>query len=399
MKKVAIFTNHYAPENFRINALVDEFKKDLEVDVITQIPNYPHGDYYPGYSVFKKRTEDKDNVHIERLFAIPRKNNKIMLSLNYISYALTSFVYGLFNKRKVDHVLVYMTSPIFLSWGALRLAKRNQVKSTAYVLDLWPGSLIMILNIKNKFIQNKLYTLSQNIYKRFDHIVVSSPAFKDELVSMGVEAYRISYIPQHADEISEQPIAPVLMKDKLEIIFAGNIGQAQRLDLIVDAVACLKARNQHKIHFTIVGDGRYKTTLEHLIETQDVSEYFTLVGRVEPSKVKRYLENKHFGYVSLVNVSPINKTIPAKVQSYMAYGLPILAASPGALNDFVSEVEGGLVSEDVSAEGLALTLESALRINNEQWMSMHTKARDYACEHFDIIEGVKQFKQIMKEGI
>ena len=47
--KLTIFTNHYYPENFRINALSQKFSNDFDVLVVSQVPNYPVGDFYDGY--------------------------------------------------------------------------------------------------------------------------------------------------------------------------------------------------------------------------------------------------------------------------------------------------------------------------------------------------------------
>ena len=53
-KRILVYTNHYYPENFKINDVVRWLKDDNHhIRVITQIPNYPNGDFYKGYGVFK----------------------------------------------------------------------------------------------------------------------------------------------------------------------------------------------------------------------------------------------------------------------------------------------------------------------------------------------------------
>ena len=175
--KLVIFTNHYFPENFRINLLSQKFSETFNTTVITQVPNYPAGNFYKGYSNKENRNEVLNNVEIKRLKVIPRKQSSLFLALNYFSYIYSTYTFGLFSKIEADHVFVYSTSPIFLSWGALKLAQRRKVKSTLYLLDLWPQSMIMALNIKNKTLIKIMSKISLNIYKRFDRIVVSSKSF------------------------------------------------------------------------------------------------------------------------------------------------------------------------------------------------------------------------------
>ena len=88
-KRILIYTNHFYPEQFKINEIVDWLSEEGHtVRVITGIPNYPSGKYYKGYglqSIFK--TNYKENVVVNRLPLIPRGNgNYFMLVLNYLSY-------------------------------------------------------------------------------------------------------------------------------------------------------------------------------------------------------------------------------------------------------------------------------------------------------------------------
>lgn len=398
MKKIAIFTNHYYPENFKINELVEVFKEELDINLITQIPNYPLGSFYDGYSYRKNRTYESKNLNVHRLAVIPRKKNAMMLSLNYVSNATAMYLYGSFNREPVDHVYAYVTSPIFISWGALKLAKRNKVKSTLYLLDLWPASLIGALNIKNKWIIKWLNRISINIYKAFDNIVVSSNDFIEELVEFGIDESKITYIPQHANEILEEPIKIMPATERLEIVFAGNVGQAQNLDILVDAIEILKSESILDVHVTIVGDGRARKAIEDMIDKKDVREYFTFTGRVAGHEVKQYLENKHFGYVSLVDISPINKTIPAKIQSYMGYGLPILSCAPGSVNTLIDQVACGISCDEPSGMELANLIKSARNYSYADLSAMANQGIQYSKDNFDIIEISKRFIEIMKEG-
>ncbi len=398
MKKLMIFTNHFYPETFRINALAETFTKDWDVSVITQVPNYPKGDFFDGYGNFKNKHETRNNIEITRLPVIPRKNNSIMLFLNYISYIVSTFFFGMFTRKKADHVYVYVTSPIFLCWSALRIAKRNKVESTLYLLDLWPESLTSSLNINNKFIVKRLEKMTLKIYKRFDNIIVGSESFIDDLHERGLDRSKMTHIPQHADEILERPVNLPKMADTIKIVFAGNIGTAQGLETLVESVEILDHQNFKNVHITIVGDGRNKDNIIKMVKEKNLESYFTFVDRVPFEEVKHYLSENHFAYVSLQDKNPLNKTLPAKVQSYMAYGIPILGCANGEIPKVINKVQCGVCSDN-NASDLANLIKDISKLSQEEYTTMSYNGHRYSEEHFSLETISEAFLRIMKEGI
>ena len=96
---ILIITQYFHPENFRINDFAQEFQsRGHKVTILTGTPNYPGGDYYEGYGVFKKNRETYEGMEIFRSPLIPRgSGSSIKLALNYISFIFgsifTSFIY------------------------------------------------------------------------------------------------------------------------------------------------------------------------------------------------------------------------------------------------------------------------------------------------------------------
>lgn len=396
MEDLTIFTNHYSPENFKLNKLSQKFTSDFNVNVVTQIPNYPQGAYFEGFSLFKKREEKIKKVKVKRLAVIPRGNNKIMLTLNYISYIISSFFYSRFTKDKTDHVFVYITSPIFIAYAALHFAKRNKANTTLYLLDLWPGSLISMLNIKNKFIINKLEKACIKLYKRFDKIAVSSYGFIDVLESYGVSKEKIVYIPQHAEKVKKQK-GQKEINDKLKVVFTGNIGQAQNLDVLVDTAKILKNDGFEKVLFTLVGDGRYKKTLKEKIDKLKVEKYFLFKKRVDYSEIPTILENNHFGFVSLKKDETLNKTLPAKVQSYMAHGIAILSSANGEIPYIIDKANCGVSVKADSPQLLANKIKELIHIDKNELEKMANNGYNFSQSQFDLNKIVKQFIKIIRE--
>ena len=94
IKKLAIITPHFWPENFVINDIAKYFSKlGIKVTVITGLPNYPDGYVFPKYQNIKKLSISHLNkIKVLRFPIIPRKNgNTIQLAINYLSFVFNSF--------------------------------------------------------------------------------------------------------------------------------------------------------------------------------------------------------------------------------------------------------------------------------------------------------------------
>ena len=397
MNKIKIFTNHYYPENFRIND-ISRSLSDYEVSVVTQTPNYPKGNFFPSYGIFKRRKECVEGVGVRRLPVIPRGHNSIMLAFNYLSYIVSSFFYARFTKEKSDHVLVYITSPIFISWAGLKYAQRNKVKSSLYLLDLWPGSLIAMLNIKNKRIIRSLEKMCIKIYNRFDNIVVSSYGFIEVLESYGIDKNKIHYLPQHAEEKPKNKLSYNFDSKVSRVVFTGNIGEAQGLDVLLDVAELLQENNNSNIHFEIVGDGRYKETLENKISSKNLKSYFSFRGQVAKEEIPSILERNHFGFVSLADEDIFNRTLPAKVQSYMSYGIPLLASANGEIPWIINKAKCGFSAPAGNAKELYQVLLRANQATVEELEEMSENGYNYSASHFDKDILVEKLIKIMKEG-
>jgi hypothetical protein len=86
--RLCIFTNHFFPEDFKVNDIAFELaKRGNDITVITAIPDYPQGKFYNGYSLFKRKREKVNGISVYRLPIIPRgKGRRIEIIINYVSY-------------------------------------------------------------------------------------------------------------------------------------------------------------------------------------------------------------------------------------------------------------------------------------------------------------------------
>ena len=243
-KRILIFTNHFFPENFRVNDVAfDLARKSYQITVLTGIPNYPQGKFYKGYGYFKRRKEVIDNVTVIRIPLIPRGSSSLLrLSLNYISYAFFLTLYSTYIaiKKKFDVILVHHTSPIFLALPAILVKRLQKIKLIFWNLDLWPESVTETTGLKLKLLIKILDKLVSFIYENSDRVLIGSKSFKEPLLNKGVKVEKILYFPNWAEDIFvKHNLMPAELRkynipqDSLKIMFAGNIGAAQDMESVV----------------------------------------------------------------------------------------------------------------------------------------------------------------------
>jgi glycosyltransferase involved in cell wall biosynthesis len=266
-KHILVIAQYFYPEQFRINDICTEWvKRGYKVTVVTGIPNYPQGKYYDGYGLFKKRKETYNGMDIIRIPLVPRGKNAIMLALNYLSFVVSGFFWKSFTRIKADFVFIFEVSPMTQALPGVWYAKKRKIPCYLYVTDLWPENVEIVGGIKNKTILNTIGIMVDYIYKRCDRIFTSSESFIQAIVDRGTDRKKLEFWPQYAEDYykpvdKEKANIPEIPQDGIfNIIFAGNIGFAQGLDVLPEAAKILKKTNT-KVRFNIVGDGRFKDYL------------------------------------------------------------------------------------------------------------------------------------------
>lgn len=387
-KHILVISQCFYPEQFRINDICKEWvKRGYKVTVLTSIPNYPEGKFYQGYGYFKKRKEKYKGINIIRVPVIPRGNNSFTLILNYISFVISGILWGLFTSIKADYVFMNETSPIFQALPGVFYAKKNKIPGYIYVQDLWPDTLEALTNFDHPLIIKFVDLIVDYVYSSCDKIFTTSRSFVDSIAKRGVEKEKLEYLPQYAEEfykpiqISEKE---EINKDKFNITFAGNIGYAQGLDILLDVTSKLKKQNlEKKVVFNIIGDGRYKEELITEVENNNLNQTFNFIDRKPAKEIPEYMAVSDAALLTLTDNSLFNMSVPAKLQSYMACGVPVIAAVNGESRKIIKEAEAGLCSETGDDEELANNIIQLLNKNKKELKKMGDNSRNYYEDNFD----------------
>lgn len=390
-KRLLIISQYFYPEQFRINDLCKEWvRRGYDVTVVTGLPNYPTGKFFKGYSWIKKRKEEYEGIHIIRLPLIPRGNSSLMLALNYISFVISGWFWSRFTKIEADKIFIFEVSPMTQALLGVWYKKRKKIPCYIYVQDLWPENVEIVTGIHNRKIIRAIDKMVDYIYKNCNVIFATSPSFvkriEERESAWKNKKSKVRYWPQYAEEfykpVPRKRIPDMPEDDSFKIVFTGNIGYAQGLDILPKAAAILKEKVVN-CSFIIIGDGRYKEILEKEIRSADVQDMFHMLGRKKPEEIPAYLAWCDVAFISFADNPLFEMTIPAKLQSYMACGIPIIAAASGETKRIVREAECGMVCELGNAKALAESIYSMAKTGFEILEEMSKEACRYYCREFN----------------
>lgn len=381
-KHILVVSQYFYPESFRINDMCEEWvKRGYKVTVVTGIPNYPMGKIYDGYGYTKKRREQWRGIDIVRIPLIPRGNNSVGMIFNYLSFVFSGFFWKTFTKIKADTVFIYEVSPMTQALVGVWYAKKRKIPCYLYVQDLWPENVEIVTGIHSRLVLGVIGKMVDYIYRWCDRIFVTSDSFGKEIRKRGVAKDKVEYWPQYAEEFY-QPMEKTSKSDAFVITFTGNIGRAQGLDILPKVAKILKEQN-YKVRFKIVGDGRNKEAFIEEIEKKDVSEMFDMIGRKPAEEIPKILAESDAAFLSFMDNPLFAKTIPAKLQSYMACGVPIIASATGESKRIIEEAECGVCCPIGDAEQLANEITKVVFLQETDRIKMAKNARRYCEEHFD----------------
>lgn len=363
--KILIVSQYFWPESFRINDLaLDLVSRGYDVTVLTGKPNYPGGKVYSGYSFWNYQEEIYNGIRIIRVPIIPRGSaSGIRLIINYLSFVISGCLYFLFNRTKYDVSLTFATSPITSVYPALLHKRLCKSKAFLWVQDLWPESVSAAGKMKSSVILKFLNRMVSNIYSKSDQVLVQSEAFIQSVEDKGVPLGKIKYLPNWAEDIFENKEILVdnkydeLFPEGFKVVFTGNIGEAQDFDSILKAAELTKELED--IKWIIIGDGRKRSYVEKKIVELGIANTFFLLGRYPLETMPTFLNKADVLLTTLKDEYIFSLTIPSKVQSYMAFGKPIIAMLNGIGSDIINDARCGYTVKAGDYESLAAKVKHA----------------------------------------
>ena len=402
-KKILVVTQHFWPENFRINDIVEGFLQDgIAVDVLCGLPNYPKGEWFPGYSAAGPFEEEWHGARLYRCKEVPRRGNtSVNIFLNYVSWpwyaahALHRLPGG------YDAVFCFNTSPVLMCWPAIRYAKKHHIPFTNYVLDIWPENLYSVLNVKNKALRAIAQGVSDALYKKADRLIAMSEPLQQRLCQRtGMPPQKVAVIPQYCEDFYAVPQPDAALQaqfgGRFNLVFTGTFTPAQSLETVITAVQDARSRGADMLHLLLVGDGMSRAALKAKVKELHAEDAVTFYGSVPATDIPKFTALADALIVCLSDSPDLGLTVPAKVASYMAAGKPVLASMDGAGNAAVAAA-GGLSSPACDAAALADNLLALTRMDAAQRAAMGQSAKEYYLAHYRRSELLRKLEHFILE--
>ena len=398
--KILLVTQYFYPENFKGNDIAFELvKRGHHVDVLTGIPNYPRGKYLSGYGFFKKRIETINGVRVYRVFQFPRgKTSKLMMILNYLSFPISASLNCLFffAWKKYDRILVQQLSPIFQAFPAILLKKIKHIPIYMWILDIWPDALRSAAGIKNERIIGSVDRFVQFVYKNCDKLLISSRRFATLINKKKEYGDKLVYFPNWSDDILKMDNRYDIPKlpEGFNIMIAGNLGKAQNLEAVTELMLGLK--DVPEVKWVFVGGGSRKEWLEEFIKDNGLEDRAICLGQYPFKAMPAFYKQADAMLVTLRAGFPhLEAVVPARLQSYMSAGRPVLAMIGCGGADIIEESQCGYAVPAGDSTALIEVIKGKVLSNKDAFEKMGENGRDYYMKHFRMDDCINNLEKIL----
>ena len=400
--RLLVVSQYFWPENFRINDLVGELvSRGHQVTVLTGLPNYPEGKVFQEYREDPQRFLNYEGAKIIRVPMTARGQGSLRLMLNYLSFAVSASVLGFWKLRgrQFDSIFAYQASPVTVGLPAVVMRAIKSAPLAFWVLDLWPETLQAVGVVRRPIFLRAVGKLVSYIYKRSDLILVQSKRFIPQVQKYAGNSIRVEYFPSWAepffgskDDGYADEVPP--KTGSFNVLFAGNIGDAQDFPAILAAAESLKSHSH--IRWLIVGDGRLARWVADEIKRRNLHDCVLMLGRYPVERMPAFFKHANALLVSLKDEPIFSMTIPGKLQSYLAAGIPVLAMLNGEGAKVVRDSQSGLTCAAGDHAGLAAAVLRLSEMTNKQLGAMGRNGLKVSASEFDRKTLMNQLEEWLK---
>lgn len=364
-------------------------RRGHDVQVLTGFPNYPTGGLYAGYKIRPYQREQLEDVIVHRAPLYPSHDTNLKgRMLNYLSFAGGATGIALSRFPNVDAVLVHST-PATVALPALALKALRRVPYVVHVQDIWPQTVVSSGFLRGQRIskvEQVLHIMCDLIYRHASAIAVTSPGMKQLITARGIDPCKIQLVSNWADEQAFRPVprdealfASLGLDRPFTVMYAGNFGEFQALDIVVEAAELLRKRTD--IGFALVGSGVTEKSLRKAVVARTLDN----VKFVPSQPFSRMADVLALGDVQLVSLQDLplfRSTLPSKLQATLAAGRPIIGAVTGDAASVIRRAGAGAVVMPGSARELANAVIRLADAPPEETRAQGCSGRRYYLEHF-----------------
>lgn len=405
--RILILTQYFppevgAPQNRLFELAVRLKKMGVEITVLTAMPNYPRMIIHPDYAGKKYVFESMDGIPVHRSSIYVSTNRSILKRLlNYFSFVYSSWRTGRRKLGEFDFIFCE-SPPLFLGISAVLLCWKLKAKLIFNVSDLWPESAEKLGLVRNKLLLKVSTWLEEYLYKKSALVTGQTQGivrniqdrFPAKTVYWLPNGVDLSYYdPEKYDKRWKQENG--FAKNDFLVLYAGIIGHAQGLEVILDAADRLRGHSQ--IRFVLLGDGPEKEQLMRKASDMSLGNV-TFLDPVPKSAMPWIVSAADAAVIPLKRLELFKGAIPSKIFESLAMKKPLLLGVEGEAKElFIDEGQCGLSFTPESGEELAAAV---LAMSNDpaRVLQFGENARNYAERKFNRDAIAERFWELLKGG-
>jgi colanic acid biosynthesis glycosyl transferase WcaI len=402
--KILYVSQYFPPEMGAPAARADELARHWvrmghDVTVLTGFPNHPTGVVPVEWRSRLHRLlykETVDGVRVVRTWLWPLPNRKAHERIrNYASFWVSASIRGL-GLQKPD--VVIGTSPqLLVALSGWWLAWWKRVPFVFEVRDLWPESLAAVgAGREGSALHRTLGAIAGFLYRRSDHIVVVTPAFKDHLIEhWEVPAQKISIVENGVETDLFRPCPPEKVpgtEDRFLICYIGTMGMAHGLETLIAAAEQLQ-RTLPNAMFLLIGEGAEKERIEQLAAARELSN-IRFLGQQPRERIPGYIAGVDVCLVMLKKTELFKTVIPTKLLEYMSCEKPVIVAVDGQARKIVEEAGAGIFVEPEDSSALAEAVH-VLAADPERTRRMSISGREYIVSRLSREQTARTYLEVL----
>ena len=399
--KILIPFSYYHPEQCAGLFVIDDMTAEAarqEIESVITVPT-PTRNVAPGAKWNRDETLCGGKMLVHRFRMYGEGKNPVLRALRYLLCEIVQLHYMLW--KKYDVAFIDSTPPIQgLKLPIVRLLRKKPVVYNAQ--DLFPETLSGTGLAKQGGLLWKIGMWVSNVtFRNSDKIIAISNDIKRSMVARGVPAEKIEVVYNWVDEKAVQPVAkeenPLfdefgLDRNKFTIVYAGNLGNAQNIGIVLDG-----AKELPEVQFAVFGSGGLENDVRKRISDEGLTNVH--LNPLQPVERVKYVYSLGDACIVSCKEGLGGSAMPSKSWSIMSCGRPVVASfDEGELKEILENNNCGVFSHAGNVKEFVAAIRQ-LASNREKCEEMGKNARQFILNNLTKEVGAKKYVDIIKSVV
>lgn len=382
MKRVLIISQHFPPEKSGNASRISDMSTHLytfgsEITVLAPHPTFPTGTFE---RVWKCSSHEEVNgvnaIHLWTWQPASKDPAFVSRMLYYLIFPVHASVWILTHSKDFD-LIITSSPPLFThipGWVAKTLFHKEWIMD---IRDLWIDASISLGFLKKGSIAEKMSrSFEKKCLEKTDQITVTTSELGERISSDNAIQNKIVLM---SNGVNTAFFKPSSRPKKNQIVYAGNIGYAQDLELVIRAMKIISEK--YPLKFIIAGAGDIKEHLEEVVKSEGLEEIVLFPGTIPREAVPQLIAESLIGVAPLKDISTLEYAAPTKVYEYMSCGTPFVGCGKGEISRIANASGGGIIADN-TPEAIAATILDLVHDPTKR-ETMARSGREYVVNNFD----------------